>query len=147
MPAQNERPEVAAPPDADDLEDDQPAAHGDSFGGFSARAGIRENTDITISGHATRTKRGILEPLIRRDDPVEHPVIVDVGGVEVVALDVGPVTKATTRVRWQMGPGTWGADVAEIARSTVIRDATDAEVQQDQSVDAEVPDVDEVAAT
>ena len=33
-----------------------------------------------------------------------------------------------------------------IARSTVLRDATDAEVQQDQSVDPEDPDVDEAAS-
>lgn len=145
-PAEQERPPEPASPAAEELAeataapDDEPA-----LGGFSQRTG-HERLDPWSDDKTSGRRRGPLPPLIRYDLPTDHPVIVDVGGVEVVALEVGPATKAITRVRWQSGPGTWGPDVAEIARSTVIRDATDAEVQQDQSESPEDPDVDEAAA-
>lgn len=48
-------------------------------------------------------------------------------------------------MRLQSSPGAGGSDVAEIARSSVIRDATNGEVHQDESEAPEDPDVDEAA--
>ena len=83
----DERPEVTLPPD-----DDDPA-----------------DATLDISAQSNWKPRTVRPPLIRNDDPSDRPIIVDVGGVDVVTLEVSPATKTTTRVHWQSDPSTWSA--------------------------------------
>ncbi|HVZ88083.1 MAG TPA: hypothetical protein VHG72_14015 [Polyangia bacterium] len=110
-------------------DDDSPEAPGERpWGGFALRTAAERVSGLDDDqGNARRRKP--LPPLIRTDLPTEHPVIVDVGGVEVVALDVGPgAERGTVLVRWRTG-NTWSPRAEEVVRDSILRDATEDEVE------------------
>lgn len=85
--------------------------------------------DASALGEIAEIERSMFDrarrkpPLIRRDIPPEHPVVVAVDGAERVGLEVGADAKTVT-VRWLAGPGTWAAEAVTVPRADVLRDAT-----------------------
>lgn len=122
LPAQP-TPAVEETAETPSVPDDEP-----QMGGFSTRTG-HERLDPWSEDKTSGRRRGPLPPLIRYDLPTEHPVIVDQGGVEVLALDVGRgAERGTVRVRWRIGDR-WSEQVDEVVRDAVLREATEDEIE------------------